>query len=643
MCGICGAVSLEGTLRPEVREALPAMTRALRHRGPDGEGFYGCAGAVLGHRRLSIIDREGGTQPMCNEDRRVWVVFNDEIYNHRSLRDLLVSKGHVFRTSSDTETIIHGYEEYGDRVVEKLHGMFAFAVYNEKTRELLLARDRVGKKPLFYAVLRGVLHFGSEIKSLRRSPLWDASVDSQAIESYLSLGYVLAPRTIYRSVKKLLPGHTLTLKDGAFSIRRYWDVQDFDSDRRPEPEIVAEVDARLGAAVRDRLESEVPLGAFLSGGIDSGLVVSYMAEALPSVVTTSVGFGDRAHNELEAAALTAAHLRTIHYPEQVEPRLGPVLDSVAASFDEPFADSSAVPTQYVSALARKHVTVALSGDGGDEVFGGYGFRYIPHLLEHRLRRVVHPIGAAPLLTAAGGRWPRGPRVPRWLRMGTYLQNVGSSPAEAYYADICFLKPEATASLLGLHPDMDHRDREPYAIVNTAYTRCSSPDPVQKAQYADLHIYLPNDPLVKVDRMSMLHSLEVRSPLLDHHLIELAFRVPRRVKLKRLEAKHLLRVLARRRLPERLLTIPKRGFTAPVARWITENENTLRTTVLTQDSAIAEFVDVNVAAEWLKDHVAGRADRSYALWALWMLQKWHENCQQPSVTSVPTVETFSADR
>ena len=627
MCGICGAVSLDAVLPSDVRDALPAMTHALSHRGPDGEGFYDHAGAAFGHRRLSIIDRAGGAQPMCNEDQTVWVVFNGEIYNHRSVRDVLVGKGHVFRTSSDTETIIHGYEEYGCRVVERLDGMFAFALYDQNNRELLLARDRVGKKPLFYAVLDNVLHFASEIKSIRHSPLWDGTVDPDAIESYLSLGYVLAPRTIYRAVKKLPPGHTLTLKRGALSIRRYWDVQEFDSDRRPEGEIIAEVDARLGVAVRDRLESEVPLGAFLSGAIDSGLVDSYMADALPSVVTTSVGFGDRAHNELAAAALTAAHLHTTHYPEQVEPDIGPILDSVAAAFDEPFADSSAVPTQYVSALARTHVTVALSGDGGDEVFGGYDFRYVPHLLEDSVRRVIRPIGAAPLVAAVGARWPRGPKLPRWLRVGTYLQNVGSSSAEAYYADICLMKPNASALLLGREPNSDHRSREPYAIVDGAYSRCTSPDPVQKAQYADLHVYLPNDPLVKVDRMSMLHSLEVRSPLLDYRLIELAFRIPREVKLRRLEGKHLLRMLAHRRLPPRLMTIPKRGFTAPVSRWISENQDILRASVLQPNSAIAEFVDVKVAAGWLKEHIAGRADWSHALWALWMLQKWHENCQR----------------
>lgn len=556
-----------------------------------------------------------------------------------------MSKGHEFRTSSDTETILHGYEEYGEHVVDRLDGMFAFAIYDERTRELLLARDRVGKKPLFYAVLQGVLHFGSEIKSLRHSPFWDGSVDADAIESYLSLGYVLAPRTIYRHVKKLPPGHVLTLKAGAVRIRRYWDVEEFDSDHRPEPAIVADVDARLGAAVRDRLESEVPLGAFLSGGIDSGLVVSYMAEALPSVVTTSVGFGDRAHNELAAAALTAEHLRTVHYPEQVEPHLGPVLDSVAASFDEPFADSSAVPTQYVSALARTHVTVALSGDGGDEVFGGYGFRYVPHLLEHRLRGPLQAAGAARSLSRVGRRWPRGPQVPRWFRLGTYLENIGGEAADAYYADICFLKPHMTGALMGLGADSDHRTREPYGIVRSAYAKCPSADPVQKAQYADLHIYLPNDVLVKVDRMSMLHSLEVRSPLLDHRVIEMAFRIPRPMKLKRLEAKHLLRVLAQRRLPARLLTIPKHGFTAPVARWITDHATTLREQVLGQQSIVAEFVDVGMARRWLQEHLAGHADHSYPLWALWMLQKWNENCRVPRVPSAATAprEALSGDK
>ena len=627
MCGICGAVSLGGPLHPGVRHALPQMTRALYHRGPDGEGVYDGPYAVLGHRRLSIIDREGGAQPMCNEDGTIWVVFNGEIYNHRQLRPRLESRGHVFRSSSDTEVILHGYEEYGPAVVDVLEGMFAFAVYDENTRELMLGRDRLGKKPLFYAVLDGTLHFASEIKALRESPVWDASIEIAALESYLSLGYVLAPRTIYKNVSKLLPGHTLRVAGGDITVRRYWDVQEFDCDSRTEHAIIDDVDAALRRAVGDRLESEVPLGAFLSGGIDSGLVVSYMAEALPSVITTSVGFGDRAHNELEPAALTAAHLKTAHHPEQVDPELGPVLDAVARSFDEPFADSSAVPTQYVSALARRHVTVALSGDGGDEVFGGYGFRYVPHLLEDRARRILHPMGAASLLLHAGRRWPRGPRVPRWLRWGTFLENMGGTAADAYYSDICFLKPQATYSLMGLSPTTDPRAREPFGVVRDAYLRCGSDDPVQRAEYADLHVYLPNDVLVKVDRMSMLHSLEVRAPLLDHRVVEMAFRVPRSIKLKRLEPKHLLRVLARRRLPPAVFALPKRGFTAPVGRWVTAHAGELREHVLGNHSMAASLVDVPVARTWLQQHLTGHADRSYALWALWMLQKWSDNCSR----------------
>jgi asparagine synthase (glutamine-hydrolysing) len=625
MCGICGAVSLGGPLGENIRRALPAMTAALHHRGPDGDGFYDGPTAVLGHRRLSIIDRAGGAQPMTNEDGTIWVVFNGEIYNHRDLRVRLEANGHVFRTSSDTEAILHGYEEWGEAVAEYLEGMFAFAVYSERTREVLLARDRVGKKPLFYAVLDGVLHFGSEIKALQCSPAWDDAIDSEAIESYLSLGYILAPRTIYRHVRKLLPGHTLRLAAGDIRVCRFWDVREFDSDHRDEGAVLGDLDSMLRCAVTDRLESEVPLGAFLSGGIDSGLVVSYMAEALPRVVTTSVGFGDTTHNELDAAALTALHLKTDHYPEQVEPVLGPVLDSIARSFDEPFADSSAVPTQYVSALARTHVTVALSGDGGDEVFGGYGFRYIPHLLEDRARRVTAPLGLAGFLRASGRAWPRGTRVPRWLRAGTYLENIGGSAADAYYEDVCFLKPAATYELMGLSPATDYRTREPFGIVSDAYLRCGSKDPVQRAQYADLHIYLPNDPLVKVDRMSMLNSLEIRSPLLDHRAIEMAFKIPRPLKLKHLEAKYLLRTLARRRLPAPVLAMPKRGFTAPVSRWITQNADELRESALSQHAVASTFLDVNVARRWLDEHVTGRMDRAYPLWALWMLQKWRDNC------------------
>jgi asparagine synthase (glutamine-hydrolysing) len=382
MCGICGVVALDGELHPDLRSSIGSMAATLHHRGPDGQGVFSDAFAALGHRRLAIIDRAGGHQPMFNEDGSCWVVFNGEIYNHRSLRSRLIGLGHTFKTSSDTETILHAYEEYGADCVPMFEGMFAFAVYDSRRRELLLARDRLGKKPLFYAELDGALHFASEIKALRASPAWDPTLDLSELEGYLSLGYFIAPGTVYRSVRKLLPGHWLRVRNGHIEVRKYWDIERFDDHPGRGPALENEIEELLRTAVSDRLESEVPLGAFLSGGIDSGLVVSFMAETLGrGVTTTTVGFGEAAHNELDAAAVTAARFETQHHVEIVEPRLDEVLDRIVDGFDEPFADVSAVPTFHVAGMAKRHVTVVLSGDGGDEAFSGYSFRYAPHAIE----------------------------------------------------------------------------------------------------------------------------------------------------------------------------------------------------------------------------------------------------------------------
>src|SRR5688572_10456712 len=341
VCGICGVVSLEGDLPPNVAAAIGAMTDRLKHRGPDG-GAVRCAPWYgFGHRRLAIIDRAGGDQPMANEDRSVWIIFNGEIYNHHELRRDLEARGHRFRTQSDTEAIVHAYEEYGDSCVERLEGMFAFAIADDKARRVLLARDRLGKKPLFHATLDGVLHFASEIKAIQASPLWNGARDLDSIEGYLSLGYFVAPATAYRHVRKLEPAHTLAVDGAHLTIRKYWDIREFDSDARAECALVDEIDARLAAAVSQRLESEVPIGAFLSGGIDSGLVVSYMAQAMgSSPITASVGFDHADHNELEPAGLTARHFSTRHSTATVEPKLEDVLAPIVDSFDEPFADSS---------------------------------------------------------------------------------------------------------------------------------------------------------------------------------------------------------------------------------------------------------------------------------------------------------------
>ncbi len=614
---------MDGHLDPALSAALPAMTHAIRHRGPDGDGFFDDGRAGLGHRRLAIIDIARGAQPIANEDGSCWVMFNGEIYNHTSVRKTLEARGHVFRTFSDTEVIVHAYEEYGPSCVESLDGMFALVVYDQRDRTLFIARDRLGKKPLFYATFGGAFHFASEIKALKASPFWNGEIDLSSLEGYLSLGYFLAPDTAYRHVRKLEPGHWLRVRNGHIEIRKYWDVEQFDDDQRPEEDLLEELTARLRQSVQDRLESEVPLGAFLSGGIDSGLVVSFMSESLgASLQTNSVGFGEAAHNELRAAALTAGCFNTRHHEAIIEPQLEQVLDPILEAFDEPFADSSAIPTYYVSKFARQFVTVALTGDGGDETFGGYDFRYVPHALESRARRVVRGAAGRRLARTLGGRWPRSSALPRPLRVGNVLENLGRDAAAAYYADLCFLKPWDARALMGRPSGRDPLDSPVYAAVTEPYRRCPSPSAVQRAQYADLKVYMPNDPLVKVDRMSMAHALEIRCPLLDHKLVEFAFRIPTERKMPKLRSKHLLRELAATRLPAELATLPKRGFTAPIGRWIAgPYADAFRSQTLGTSSPLAGLIDVPRLTEAFDDHRAGRADHAYLLWATWVLARW----------------------
>src|SRR5436190_40271 len=537
MCGICGVGAFRERLDPQIHAAVPAMAERIRHRGPDGDGFFADAHVSLAHRRLAIIDRAGGQQPMANEDGSCWVVFNGEIYNHRELRQRLESFGHRFRTSSDTEVILHGYEQWGLDAVNRFEGMFAFALYDQRRRELLLARDRLGKKPLFWAVLGGALHFASEMKALTASPAWEGTV-----------------------------------------------------------------------------------GAFLSGGLDSGLIVSYMADACDRPVrTTSVGFDASDHNELAAARATAAYHRTMHDEATVTMQLDDI-DPVCAALDEPFADSSAVPTYHVSRIARRRVTVALSGDGGDEIFGGYGFRYVPHAIEAMVRPAFQHVAARRAARWASSRWPSSPRLPRPLRLGGFLGNVARDAASAYYRDLCFLKPERARALLGLPPT--DGETEASAIVTDTYRRCPSPHALQCAQYADLKIYLPNDVLVKVDRMSMAHSLEVRAPLLDRRIAEFAFAIPPSRKMPRLEPKELLRTLGRSRLPADILNLPERGFTAPVGAWIAgPGASRFRDEVLSRVSHVNDWLNTGLVESHWNDHRVGRADHVFESWAVWMLERW----------------------
>ena len=632
MCGIAGAFALDGPLPPFMPAAVRAMAARIAHRGPDADGFLDRDVACLGHRRLAIIDIARGAQPLSNEDGTCWIVFNGEVYNHKALRPRLESAGHRFRTSSDTEAIVHAWEQYGPSCVDLLDGQFAFAILDERKRELFIARDRLGKKPLYYAVIDGVLHFASELPALSASPLWKGEVDLSGLEAYLALGYFLAPQTPFAGVFKLPPAHTLHAKDGRLAIRRYWDVTEFEPMTGREDELLTHVDRALATAVADRLESEVPLGAFLSGGIDSGLVVSYMAEALGSrVVTATVGFAEAAHNELEAARLTAAHVGADHHEMVVEPSLDEVLVPATIGHGEPLADSSAIPTWYVSREARRHVTVALSGDGGDETFAGYDFRYVPHVLEAQGRRWLRGRAGRRLVRWTARAWPRGARVPKPLRAGTLLDNLARDPASAFFVDLCFLKPAATRRLLGVAGG-NERDNPAYATVTETYNRCPG-DALTKAQYTDLHVYMPNDPLVKVDRMSMAHGLEVRNPLLDRRVVELAFRIPSHMRQRGRTGKWILRELARRRLPAGLATLPKRGFTAPIGEWIAgPYAGRYLDEVLGSGSHTRALLDHGVLRDWFEAHRAGRHDHSYALWAVWTLERFLQAQRQGS--SVP---------
>src|SRR5688572_22999231 len=621
MCGICGVFVMEGSLPIDARQTVSAMSAALTHRGPDGDGTFFSPRAILGHRRLAIIDPEGGHQPMANEDGSIWVVYNGEIFNHRELRSTLEAKGHRFRTASDTETIIHAYEQFGSSCVERFDGMFAFAIYDGRRQELFAARDRLGEKPFFYSVFNGMLHFASELPALARAAGWKGEIDYGAIEGYLSLGYFMAPGTVFHGVHKLLPGHSLTARDGRVHIQQYWDITEFDSDQRSAADILDDIDATLRTAVPSRLESDVPLGAFLSGGMDSSLIVSYMSEQLGHRLnTTTVGFAGHDHNELAAADLTAAHFGAHHYAELITPEVDDFIAPVIEHIGEPLADSSLIPTWFAARAAKRHVGVVLSGDGGDESFAGYSFRYVPHAIESLVRQgIPRPLAHWP--GWIGARWPRNSRLPRPLRLGTVLENISRNPADAYFADLTFLKSADTRRLMGLAPHADLSESPVYEAVTEPYRRCNSSDPVQCAEYADLKVYLPNDPLVKVDRMSMAHALEVRCPFLDHRLVELAFRIPASRKQLRGQGKVLLRSLARRRLPDHLWRLPKQGFTAPIGEWVSGPFRArFREELFDSGASITTIIDQRDLERRLVAQQNG-ASHGYALWAVWALERW----------------------
>ncbi|HYH45945.1 MAG TPA: asparagine synthase (glutamine-hydrolyzing), partial [Thermoanaerobaculia bacterium] len=552
---------------PSDRAALAAMVDALSHRGPDGRGLLLAGPFALGHARLAILDLAGGRQPIWNEDRTAAVVVNGEIYNYRELRRGLEQRGHRFATDSDCEVVVHLYEEEGEACVARLRGMFALALADLKRRRLLLARDRLGKKPLYITEGAGPGHrigFASELKALTAGGLLASDIDPEAVDLYLTLGYVPCPWTIFRGARKLAPGHYAVCDAAGLRTVRYWDLE-FAPPGEADAAAEAGLEELIDEAVRLRLASDVPLGAFLSGGIDSGTVVSFMAAAMDlPVATHTVGFDDPALDERPDAAAVARALGTDHQETAVHPELADLLPKIAWHLDEPFADPSAVPTWYVSQETRRRVTVALSGDGGDELFAGYVDRYAMHLAEDRLRPWIPGPLRRLALPALARQWPRSPRVPRALRLGGLFENLSLDSDRAYLRDQSVLPPHVRARLGGTAAAPGF---EPFAALAPHFERAPEGDPLARALYLDVKTWLADGILVKVDRMSMAHALEVRCPLLDHRVAELAARLPSAAKLAGGRGKLPLRRLAARRLPAEILERPKRGFLPPVSRWL----------------------------------------------------------------------------
>ncbi|HEV7993312.1 MAG TPA: asparagine synthase (glutamine-hydrolyzing) [Gemmatimonadaceae bacterium] len=608
MCGIVGFAGM-GREVSDGEATLRSMCAAIVHRGPNEEGRFHAADVALGMRRLSVMDVAMGKQPMGNEDGTVQLVFNGEIYNHRQLRRELVARGHRIATSSDTEVIVHLYEEFGDDLVNSLRGMFAFALWDTARSRLLIARDRVGIKPLYYWEHSGGVAFASELRSLLSVPGFPRRVDAAAVAQYLVFGYVPESTCIFEGVRKLPPGHRLVWESGrGVHTERYWSALRPERTDVSEGEATEELRALLRESVELHLESDVPLGAFLSGGIDSSAVVAQMAQLVPGRVKTfSIGFEEASHNEAPHAAMVAREIGTEHTELIVRPDADALVESVITGFDEPFGDSSALPTFLVSQMAREHVTVALSGDGGDELFGGYtryaellSRRELPRLARRAIARVAEHL---PQRTLGRNRILDLSRS----RQGRYAATVAAPPGTREGGMLA-------AALAKQVPPMD-------ALLAAAFSPVVGRDLLAQMTAVDLATYLPGDILTKVDRMSMSVSLEARVPLLDHHIVEFAAGIPSRMKYRDGVGKWLLRQAITGLVPARVLSHPKHGFGVPLARWFRDELRYRLEALQRPDARIGPYVDADAVARLIEEHRAGRRDHSHLLWRLLVLEVW----------------------
>ncbi len=624
MCGIAGLLYSDPE-RPVDGGALQAMGDAIAHRGPDGQGRFAEAGVGLIHRRLSIIDLEGGRQPLGNEDGSIQVVFNGEIYNYRQLQRELEARGHQFRTNSDTEVLVHLYEEAGPDLVNQLRGMFAFAIWDRPRRRLLLARDRLGIKPLYVYRDDQTLLFGSELKAiLAHRPAIAPAVDPEALEDYLTFGMVPGPRSIFRGIRKLPPAHVLIADQQPWRTheRRYWQLSFESDDSLTLNQWREAIVAKTEETVQAHLIADVPVGAFLSGGVDSGVIVSLAEEATPDPLRTfSIGFREQAFNELPHARELASRCGTRHQEEILTADAVTLLDRLTHYFDEPFADSSAIPTFLVSELASRSVKVVLSGDGGDEAFGGYS-RYAHDLSESAIRNGLPAWFRRSALGPMARAWPKADWLPRPLRAKTRLTNLALDADHAYANTLSLCRPPLRRRLMASHIVSGLNGHDPGRHVSDAYATAPPGDPLAGMIAADVATLLPDDFLVKVDRASMANGLEVRPPLLDHELMELAARVPSRWKVRDGQTKWIFKQSFADRLPPGATTRPKQGFEIPIDAWLRGPLRPMfEADVLDPSARVHSLIDPTIAGHLFRDHLSGRGRHGAILWSLLVLARW----------------------
>ena len=620
MCGIAGFISKEKDVPILEREILlDRMCKIITHRGPDEQGLAVEGRAALGMRRLSIIDLKGGQQPIYTEDGNLFIVFNGEIYNYPELKKELERLGHRFKTNSDTETILYAYKQFGAECLQKLRGMFAFAIWNKRDESLFIARDRVGKKPLFYALTeKGNFVFGSELKVLQTHGEISNEFDYAAFDSYLTFGYVPEEFCIFRDVRKLAPAHFLTFKNGKITTEKYWDFRyEKPLEIKSEDEYAEQLRELIKESVKIRLISEVPLGAFLSGGVDSSCIVGMMSEISDKPVKTfSIGFNEDSFDELKYARIAAKHFDTEHHEFVVTPDLVEIVDELVWHFDEPFADPSALPTFMVSKMARDFVTVVLSGDGGDELFAGYT-RYVTDKRRSGLGRL-------PFALRRNLLKPLSEALPHNAKGKNYLYNVSLEAVERYIDSVSHFGSLQRRSLYAadflqnLNGDFGKAEKVFHQIAN----QVSTGNPTDNLLYLDSKTYLVSDILTKVDRMSMAASLEVRVPLLDHKLIEFVTQIPTELKLKGLETKYIFRKAVKGFVPDEILNRPKQGFGVPLNEWINlQLKDRIHETLTERKTLERGFFDAKYIKILLHEHSNKRRDHSYALWILYILELW----------------------